>query len=84
MDHEAPVFTRQSWLGAILVAAQEGYLPLRSFAQLRAARKVFCEPDWCRSQAFLQASLAWQRPDLVLCWTSWSEKQRQRQLDEAQ
>ena len=26
MDREAPVFTRQSWLGAILVAAQEGYL----------------------------------------------------------
>ena len=84
MDREAPVFTRQSWLGAILVAAQEGYLPLRSFAQLRAARRVFAEPDWCRSQAFLLASLVWSRPDLEQAWITWAETQRQQQLADSQ
>ena len=59
MDREAPHLIRQSWLGSLLVIAQEGYLPLRSFAQLRPVCRLFAEPEWCRSQAFAAARFAW-------------------------
>ena len=70
MDREAPHLVRQSWLGSILVIAQEGYLPLRSFAQLRATGCLFADEEWCCGQAFAAAAAAWlgqrQQPPLSL------------------
>ena len=54
MDREG-----QCLLGGLLVVAQEGFLSLGSFAQLRAARRVLSAPDWCRAAAFLAARRAW-------------------------
>ena len=68
---EAPHLIRQSWLGSLLVVAQDGYVPLRSFAQLRATGRLFADQEWCCSQAFAAAAAAWlgqrqQQPPLSL------------------
>ena len=54
MDREG-----QRLLGGLLVVAQEGFLSLGSFAQLRVARRVFSAPEWCRGAAFLTARRVW-------------------------
>ena len=62
--------TRQSWLGGILVVAQEGYLGVVTFSRLRATGHLFADEEWCCSQAFAAAARAWlrsrQQPPLSL------------------
>ena len=89
MDREAPHFISQNWLGSLLVIAQQGYLSLRSFAQLRPVSRSFAEPSWCRNQAFLSARFAWtaterQRRQLAnsqlsarFAWTTTERRRRQ-------
>ena len=54
MDREG-----QCRLGGLLVVAQEGFLSLSSFAQLRATCRELSTPDWCRAAAFLAARRVW-------------------------
>ena len=54
MDREGYCF-----LGGLIEVAQEGFLSLRSFAQLRTACRELSAPDWLRAAAFQSSRRVW-------------------------